>query len=328
MLAVLALLALAAASLPPPTPIEARIAARLSSFAGRMGVAAIHLDTGETIAVAADERFPTASAIKTAVMVEIFHQVAAGRIRNDQLVTLTDPVKVGGSGVLHSMRAGGQYSIGDLLYLMIALSDNTATNLLVDLVGARAVDDRMVVYGLPHTRLYRPTFRGGHPDVFPEEEREYGLGSSTPREMARLMETIARGKAVSKEASEQMVALLGKQQDYDMIPRLLPTDDDTVTYAGKSGQDDEKLPDAAGVPGAVRVDSGIVTTASGRYVIAIFARRTKDARWTVDNDALVTGAEVSRMVFDHFTKAVRPSAPRIGYAGRDRARRSAADSGK
>jgi beta-lactamase class A len=298
MLEVLALMALPAAA--PPT-IEARITARLRSFAGTMGVAAIHLETGETIAVAADERFPTASAIKTAVMVEVFHQVAAGRIRKDQLLTLTDEVKVGGSGVLHSLRAGGQHSVDDLLFLMIALSDNTATNMLVALVGTRAVDDRMVAYGLPHTRIYRPTFRGGHPDVFPEEEREFGLGSSTPRETARLMETIARGKAVSKDASQEMVAILRKQQNHDMIPRLLPLDE-TVTYAGKSGQDDEKLADAAGVKGAVRVDSGIVTTPGGRYVVAIFARRGKDVRWTVDNDALVTGAEVSKMVFDHFTQ--------------------------
>ena len=300
MLEVIATMALAAAP-PSPSPIEARIAARLQSFAGRMGVAAAHLGTGETIAVGADDRFPTASAIKTAVMVEAYHQMAAGRVRKDQLVTLTDPVKVGGSGILHSMRAGGQYSVGDLLFLMIALSDNTATNMLVDLVGTRAVDDRMVAYGLPHTRLYRPTFRGGHPDMFPEEEPEYGLGSSTPRELARLMETIARGQAVSKEASVEMLALLGKQQNQDMIPRLLPLTE-TLTYAGKSGQDDEKLPDASGLKGSVRSDSGIVTTPSGQYAIAIMTRRVKDERWTVDNDALVTGGEISRMVFDYFTR--------------------------
>jgi beta-lactamase class A len=296
----LALVMLAAASPAPPTPIEARIAARVASFAGRMGVAAVHLDTGETIAVAADERFPTASAIKTAVMVEVFHQVAAGRLRKDQLLTLTEDVKVGGSGILNALRAGGQYSVGDLLHLMITLSDNTATNMLIALVGTRAVNDRMVAYGLPHTRLYRPTFRGGHPDAFPEEEREFGLGSSTPRETAGLMELIARGKAVSGPASGEMAAILGQQQNYDMIPRLLPLDE-KVTYAGKSGQDDEKVADAAGLKGAIRVDSGIVSTPGGRYVVAIFARRGRDARWTVDNESLVVGAEVSRMVFDHFT---------------------------
>jgi hypothetical protein len=98
-----------------------------------------------------------------------------------------------------------------------------------------------------------------------------------------------------------MAAILGKQQNYDMIPRLLPLTD-TLTYAGKSGQDDEKLPDASGLKGTIRVDSGIVTTPRGRYVIAIYARRGKDERWTVDNEALVAGAEVSKMVFDHFMK--------------------------
>ena len=299
MLALLALVTLASPA--PPSGIEARIAERLRRFEGVMGVAAVHLGTGEGIFVDADRRFPTASAIKTAILVEAHHQAAAGRLRKDRLVTLADDVKVGGSGVLHSMRAGSQWSVGDLLYLMVALSDNTATNMLVALVGTKNVVARMEAMGLKETRLYRPTFRGGHPDVFPEEEREYGLGSSTPREMARLMETIARGKAVSPEASLEMKALLGKQQDHDMIPRLLPTDG-TVEFAGKSGTDEEKLPDASGVKGAVRVDSGIVTTKDGTYVIAIFARRVKDGRWSVDNDALTTGAEVSRMVFDHFIR--------------------------
>jgi beta-lactamase class A len=299
LLAGLTLIAVTAASA-EPTPIERRIATRLQSFAGVMGLAAIHLDTGETIAVNADTRFPTASAIKTAVMVEAFHQIAAGRLRKDQVLTLTDEIKVGGSGVLHSLHAGSQLSVADLLYLMIALSDNTATNLLLGVVGTRNVDDRMAAYGLPLTRLYRPTFRGGHADVFPEEEKEFGLGSSTPRETARLMEMIARGKAVSREASDEMIAILEKQQFRDMIPRSLPGAEAGVKVANKTGQDEEKLADAAGVRGAIRVDSAIVTTPKGRYVLAIFTRRVADTRWSVDNDAYVTGAEISRMVFDYF----------------------------
>jgi beta-lactamase class A len=284
-----------------PSPVEARIAERLRSFDGILGVAAVHLRTGETIAVDADRRFPTASAIKTAVLVEAYHQIAAGRLKKDQLVTLAEEEKVGGSGVLHSLRAGSTYSVGDLLFLMVALSDNTATNMLVKLVGTKSVVDRMEKYGLRETRLYRPTFRGGHPDVFPEEEKVYGLGSSTPRETAKLLELIARGKAVSPEASAEMRALLGKQQDHDMIPRLLPTDG-SVEFAGKSGTDEEKLPDESGRKGAVRVDSGIVKTPAGEYVIAIYTRRVRDDRWSVDNEALKTGADISRLIYDHFVR--------------------------
>ena len=297
MIQVLALAMLASPSPPPPSAVEARIADRLRAFDGLLGVAAVHLGTGETIAVNADVRFPTASGIKTAVMVEAFHQMAGGRLRKDRLLALVESEKVGGSGVLHSLRAGARFSVGDLLFLMIALSDNTATNMLVDTIGTKKVVDRMAAYGLPSTRIYRATFRGGRPDVFPEEEREFGLGSSTPREMARLMALIADGKAVSRAASDEMLALLGKQQDRDMIPRRLPPE---AAWAGKSGTDEEKLADASGFKGAIRTDAGIVTAPSGGYAIAIMTRRVKDTRWTVDNDALVAGADVSRLVYDHF----------------------------
>jgi beta-lactamase class A len=300
MLGVLLMANLAAAA--SPSAIETRIAERLASFRGSLGVYAVHLGTGEAVAVNADTRFPTASLIKTGVMVEVFARLSAGRLHREQLVPLTDDIKVGGSGVLHSLRAGSSWSVADLLFLMIALSDNTATNMLVALTGTQAVNERMVSMGLTQTRLYRPTFRGGHADAFPEEEKDYGLGSSTPREMATLMERIARGQAVSPQASQEMEALLGKQQVHEVLCRLLPGSEAGVTVAHKTGQDEEKLPDAQGRPGSVRTDAGIVTTPNGRYVIAIFARRALDMRWTVDNEALVTGAEVSRMVFEHFTR--------------------------
>jgi beta-lactamase class A len=285
-----------------PSAIETRIAARLQPFHGSLGVFAAHLGTGETIAVNADLRFPTASLIKTGVMVEVFQQLEAGRLRRDQLVPLSDGIKVGGSGVLHGLRGGSAWSVADLLFLMIALSDNTATNMLIGLTGTQAVNDRMAAMGLKQTRLYRPTFRSGHADACPEEEKEYGLGSSTPREMAALMERIARGQAVSADASRDMEALLARQQIHELLCRLLPGPEAGVTVAHKTGQDEEKVPDATGAPGSVRTDAGIVTTPRGRYVIAIFARRAADMRWSVDNEALVTGAEVSRLVFDHFTR--------------------------
>jgi beta-lactamase class A len=293
----LLLLVLAAAG---PTPLEQAIAARVNAFDGVMGVCAVALATGETIAVNADQRFPTASAIKTALMVEVVHEIAGGRLQRDQQLVLNEAEKVGGSGVLQHLRAGGRWSVADLMYLMIALSDNTATNMLLGLVGARAVDERMAALGLHETRVYRPTFRDGRADVFPEEEREYGFGSSTPREMARLMELLARGQVESPALSSEMVALLEQQQSNDMIPRLLP--EEGVVVAHKTGEDDEKRPDASGRAGAVRVDAGIVTMAKGRYAIAIFGRRGKDTRYSPDNEAVLAGAEISRKVYELFSR--------------------------
>jgi beta-lactamase class A len=285
----------------PPTAatVEKSIRGRLAGFKGELGVYARNLDTGETIAVNADQRFPTASVIKVAVMVEVFHQIAEGKIGKDQLLTLDEGVKVEGSGVLSALRAGSTWSVGDLLYLMIAISDNTATNLLVDLVGTKNVDDRMVAYGFPQIRLYRATFRQGKPEVFPEEEKEFGLGSSTPRQMAGLLEAIARGQVVSEKASEEMMALLRRQQDVNMIPRRLPEREDVVIGC-KSGTTSEPRPDAKGVKGTVRNDVGVVKTKHGRYVIAIFTRRGQDTRDGIENASLLAGADVSRLVFDHW----------------------------
>lgn len=151
--------------------------------------------------------------------------------------------------------------------------------------------------GLPNTRLFRPTFRDGQPDVLPELEREFGLGMTTPGEMARLMARIADGQAVSATASTGMLATLRRQQDRAMIPRLLPTGD--VEVGNKTGTDEEKQAGPGGVKGQVRADAAIVTGPNGlRYVIAIYARQVEDTRWTIENDALTAGARISRLVYD------------------------------
>src|SRR5688500_2639437 len=125
----------------PASALERRVAEALRSLRGTMGVAAKNLATGETVAVDADRPFPTASTIKVAVMVEVFHQIAEGRIRHDTAVVLRDEDKVGGSGVLKGMHGGLSLTVDDLLHLMMAISDNTATNLLVRLVGTARVDE-------------------------------------------------------------------------------------------------------------------------------------------------------------------------------------------
>ena len=100
-----------------------------------VGLAAQNLDTGDEILVNPDVRFPTASAIKTAVMLEAWHQASDGRLSMDDTLTLREREKVGGSGVLNGMADGLTLKIRDLVHLMIVLSDNTATNLLVNRLG-------------------------------------------------------------------------------------------------------------------------------------------------------------------------------------------------
>ncbi len=295
-----ALLAAALASARPDA-FPPQLAAKIKAFHGEMGLYAKNLDTGELVAVNADQRFPTASLIKVAVMAEVYRQMAAGKFGKDTPVTLHDSDKAGDETVpLNMLHDGTVLAVSDLLKFMIAYSDNTATNLLVGLVGTSNVDALLDSLGLTKTRLYRPTFRDGHADVLPEEEKEYGLGSTTPREAATLMELIAQGKVVSRSACDEMIALLATQQDRAMIPRSLPFETDEILVANKTGWDEEKNPDAKGFKGDVRNDAAYVKGPKARFVIAICARRIKDKRASADNDTFRLGAELSRMVYDRF----------------------------
>ena len=284
-----------------PQPLPA-LRQAIEGFDGDVGLFATNLATGAEIGHNPDARFPTASTIKTGVMLEAWHQAAEGKLAMDTTLTLREADKVGGSGILNGLSEGLTLRVADLIHLMIVLSDNTATNLLVNRLGTKHINDRLLAYGLEQTRIFRPTFRDGRPDVHPELEREFGLGMSTPREMARLMELIAEGRAVDAKASASMLATLQRQQDRTMIPRRLPAG---VSVGNKTGTDSEKLPDDRGRRGAIRADAAIVTAGDTRYVIAIFIRRGGDTSGGPDNEAVLLGARLARIVHDHFTQAPR-----------------------
>ena len=284
---------------PAPAPIDTRVMERLiREFDGVVGVAARDRLTGREIRINADTAFPTASAIKTAVMIEVYHQAHANELSLDDSLTLRGADKVGGSGVLKGFSDGTSLKIRDLVYLMIVLSDNTATNLLVERLGTKRIDARLESYGLRRTKIFRPTFRDGKPDIHPELEREFGLGMSTPAEMAALMALIADGRAVNPTASEAMLTVLRAQNDRSMIPRYLPAG---VQVGNKTGTDSEKLPDEKGRRGAIRTDAAIVTGDGVKYTIAIFVRRGADGRGGVDNAGVLLGAKLSGLVFEAFT---------------------------
>ena len=285
--------------------LQQRLERAVREFPGTVGIAVKNLDTGESFAVNGEMRFPTASLIKVAVMVEVFHRIAEGMLARETEVTLREDDRAGYETVpLNVLHAGTTLTVADLLRLMIAWSDNTATNLLVRLVTTQAVDRRLSSYGIENMKLFRPTFRDGKADAFPELEKEFGLGMTTPKDAARLFELIAVGKIVSRAVCDEMIGILALQQDRAMIPRSLPFEREKILVANKTGWDEEKLPDASGFKGDVRSDAAYVKGPKARYVIAICARRVKDKSPGVDNRALVAGARLSRLVYDYFN-AVR-----------------------
>ncbi|MBL8143387.1 MAG: serine hydrolase [Acidobacteria bacterium] len=286
-----------------PDDIRSRIERRLSLFRGTMGVSAVNLATGERIDVNAALRFPTASLIKVAVLVEVAHQIADGRLARDTPVTLQASDKVGDEPVvLNQLHDGLVLTVGDLMALMIAFSDNTATNMLIARAGTANVNARMDGYGLKELRLFRPTFRDGRADVLPDLEREFGLGMTTPRDIAALFVALADGKVVSRAVSDDLLAIMERTQDRAMIPRHLPYDRERLRVANKTGWDEEKQAGRFGHKGHVRTDAAYVRGEKARYVIAICARDVYDRDWGVDNDALRVGAAIARDVHEHFSR--------------------------
>lgn len=275
------------------------ILARLRTFHGVVGMAAEHLSTGECLLINPRQRFPAASVIKLPIMVEVHAQAAEGRLSMEETIPLTEADKVGGSGVLQFLQAGLALPVRDLVVLMIIVSDNTAANILLDRVGVASVNRRMADYGLTATKVFRKAF-ADRAEVDPDEEALYGFGVTTPHDMLALLKRIATDQAVSPTVCGEMVETMRAQQVRLMLPRRLPFDRDTITIAHKTGETTMLRPDPSGVRRHVRHDVGIVDTPRGRYLIGVFTQDVADARWSPENEALLLGADLSRLLYDHF----------------------------
>jgi len=280
-------------------------------FDGVLGVSVKHLGTGEEASHNGDRLFPTASVFKLPVIVEFFRQAEAGALSPDETVVLREADKVPGSGVLKELSEGLRVSLRDLLSLMMIVSDNTATDLIVGKVGFDNVNATLDELGLHSTRVVRycreilfdlvgvndlpleeMTIR-----LFGEvsEAREYGgswsLGVedndiTTPNEMNGLLELIVKGEAAGRESCDEILAIMGKcQTGQYRIPKYLPAK--KMVLQRKTGS----------LPG-IRNDVAVVTVkASGdQYVISCFTMGAEDVY-----EAEEAIAQVSKAVYEYFT---------------------------
>jgi beta-lactamase class A len=264
-----------------------RITSAIESFPGTISLFANNLDTGQTFGIRPDERVRTASTIKLAIMGAVFLAVAQGKARWEETIEMREEDKVPGSGVIRELAAGTKLTLRDLVHMMIIVSDNTATNLLIDRLTADFVNDSMDALGFPQTRLMRKVMgrvASGHSRAgLHEENRKYGLGATTPREMAELIAKIERGEVVSPEASREILAILGRQQYKDGIGRRFP--DEWV--ASKSGSLDR-----------LRSDVGLVRSPGGRIAIAITADEMLRTDYSPDNAGNILISDLTRMLLD------------------------------
>jgi beta-lactamase class A len=304
---------------PPPannplaTTVQQIVDARSSAGLGKVALYAAQLNTQKTVGIDADLPVQTASVIKLGILYEAMVEVREGKARWDEPITLHPGEAVNGSGLLTFFDTPVTLTLKDVLTLMVIVSDNTATNLAIDRFRLDPVNARMQSLGLANTHLYKKVMKPATGPM-PADQPKFGLGKTTPREMAVLMETIGlcqlheQGTATSPGAARFAPAddadravcsvalnMLKNQFYRETIPRYLETVDTSETgtaIASKTGSLD-----------AVRNDVAIVMGKSGPMVLSIFTYDNRDQGWTVDNEAEVTIAKLAKVIVNNWSPA-------------------------
>ncbi len=235
--------------------IDTAISSILQPVSETFGVAAWHIGRDEKILINENEVFPSASVIKIPILIELLCQRDEGRLSLDERLHLKDEEKVEGSGVLKELRAGLELTLVDLATLMIVVSDNTATNMIIDRIGTEPVNRRIRGLGLKHTVLARKMY----------DFEQAALGKEnlcTPYEIMLLLKLAVHGKISSKSTSMEVLEIMARQQYREKIPLLLP---EGVRVANKTGS-------IAGVTH----DAAVVYTSAGLYVLCVMTKGISD----------------------------------------------------
>jgi beta-lactamase class A len=291
-------------------PLDTRLGELAKAHHGKAALYATQLNTGKTAGLDPDAVVQTASVIKLTILFEAMEQVREGKAHWDDKITLQPGDAVSGSGLLLFLDTPQTLTLKDILTLMVIMSDNTATNLAIDKIGLDAVNARIAWMGLKNTHLYKKI---GKPatEPMPEDQPKYGLGKTTPREMAEVMERIGLceldgpgkvriGGQPPLSASDQAICgvamkMLRNQFYRDTIPRYLEKLDTTETGSGTASK--------TGSLNAVRVDVAIVAGKTGPMVLSIFTYDNADTGWTADNEGELTIAKMAKAIVEDWSPA-------------------------
>ena len=261
--------------LPPMRADTATLRHKLDSIAGAhhgvVGYSVIDIDNNVRLARRGDEKFPTASLIKVAVLVTVYDLVAKGQLSLDDPITVLKIDQVPGSGVIQYLHNGTILTVRDAAWLMITISDNTATNLLLDRIIIRRVWNKMDSLGLHDTRVHSKSFLRVA-SIAMDSSVKYGLGVTTPNEMARLFELLARGKAVNPTADSAMLDILEHNENGEKLQRYVYG----VRAAHKSGETDQ-----------VRTECSLYYLRN-RIVACVLTKENVDQRYSPDTEAHLT----------------------------------------
>jgi beta-lactamase class A len=232
------------------------IVARAEADGAVIGVSAA-FPTGKRFLHNSSRRFVAASTVKIAIMIELFRQVDAGHLSLDTVYRLRPADKATGSGVVAGLHDGIELTLNDLAYLMMSISDNSSTNILIELVGQERVNATMRDLGMAGSTLGR-RMRGSHVD--PKEQENWAV----PDDYARAIGALIEGSAASAGSCARMLALLEGQQNDRRIARHLPRMN-RPRWGSKTGS----------LPGVAN-DVGFVITDTGLLIMAVFCENLQD----------------------------------------------------
>jgi beta-lactamase class A len=280
--------------------LDSQLKAIAAAHHGKVAVYAHDLRTGRTAALAADEPVKTASTIKLGILLDAAEQIRAGMASFDDKLTLAKENQVPGSGVLGQLTAPLTLTLRDVLHLMVVVSDNTAADMAIDRLGLAHINATLQAAGLKQTVLYKKVFVPAASPM-PPEQPKFGLGKTTAREMAAIMERFAECRLALDGSAPKpddgplcgaMLHMLRSQQDRDGIPRYieaLDTSELGSAIANKTGALDQ-----------VRNDVALIATRHGPIVIAAFTWDNADQRWTGDNDGLKALGRLAQAVIERW----------------------------
>ncbi len=233
-----------------------RIIDEAEKTGGTVGVTIV-APNGERFSRNGDRKFGAASTVKIPLMIEIFRQIDRGeRSLDDEYVLKAEDVAVG-SGVMLHLHHGMTFTLNDLIYLMISISDNTATNILIDMAGIDAVNRTMRDLGMANSNLGRKM--KGRPAQGDEQENW-----ATPNDYALVVQSLLDGRAASEDSCRKMVAMLERQQNSNRISRYLPERDD-IRWGSKTGS----------VKGVTN-DTGFIISPTGRLIVSVYCEGLVD----------------------------------------------------
>jgi beta-lactamase class A len=260
-----------------------------SKHQGKLALYASNLRTGDVIAIDADVPVQTASVIKLPILVEAMEQVKAGKHGLSDPVTLQKNDIVLGSGMLQFFDTPLKITLKDALTFMVIESDNTATNLVIDQVGLRNVNDRITKMGLKDTYLYKKVYKPAEGPM-PADQKKFGLGKTTAREMAKVMESIVRCDLHDQKLCDAMLYMLRNQQYRNLVPHYIETAD--------TSEEPSLIANKTGSLDAVRNDVAVIYSQNGPIIISAFTYDNQDKSWNNDNAAELLVAHIAKAIMD------------------------------